>query len=328
MIKVYKAGRDCSEEPDILQTLSTTSDAFWIDLISPSTEEDKQVESALGLSIPTREDMQEIELSARLYTENGLEYMTIIAVSKIHLGDPQKFAVTFILTPRGLITVRYADFLSFDHFIQTFTKKNTMSFHNGEQILFGLIESTIDRVADSLEDLGNEVDILSSEIFRTKKVSVKRKTGQLQSAIRRIGEKGDLLSMLRESLASILRLLSHHAAQIPDDDKSKKSSRQMVMLLNRDVLSLNDHALFLAGKISFLLDATLGMINLEQNQIIKIFSIVAVVFLPPTLVASIYGMNFNFMPELSWPYGYPMALGFMILSALIPLAYFKRKGWL
>jgi len=328
MITVYKKTAEGGIEQAQLESLASSSDPFWIDLLHPSAEEDKIVEAALGLSIPTREDMQEIELSARLYTEHGMEYMTIIAVSKIHLGDPQKFAVTFILTPRGLITVRYADFLAFDHFIQSITKKSVSPFLSGEQFLFGLIESMIDRIADSLEDLGNEVDVLSSEIFRTKKVSIKRKTGQLQSAIRRIGEKGDLLSMLRESLASILRLLSHHATHIPDDDKSKKSSRQMVTVLNRDVLSLNDHALFLAGKISFLLDATLGMINLEQNQIIKIFSIVAVVFLPPTLVASIYGMNFDVMPELSWPFGYPLAVGFMILSALIPLAYFKRKGWL
>ena len=148
----------------------------------------------------------------------------------------------------------------------------------------------------------------------------------LQSSIRKIGAKGDLIGMLRESLATISRLLSHYTgvtAEAPN-----KALRIKLSALGRDVYSLNDHAGFLSGKMNFLLDATLGMINLEQNQIIKIFSIAAVVFLPPTLVASVYGMNFRFMPELDWIYGYPVAITLMIVTGIIPLLYFKKKGWL
>ena len=142
------------------------------------------------------------------------------------------------------------------------------------------------------------------------------------------GKKGDVLTLARESLVSINRLVTFHQSSGTDDQKAARERRQELKVLQRDTIALSDHAAFLSDKITFLLDATLGLINLEQNQIIKIFSVAAVVFLPPTLVASIYGMNFDFMPELDWPFGYPFALGLMFLSALLPYLFFKRSGWL
>ena len=192
----------------------------------------------------------------------------------------------------------------------------------------GLIEALIDRMADALERLGNEIDVISREVFRSKVDKATKKTRNLQSFIEQIGRKGDFLTMVRESLVSISRLVAYHVAVESGDRKLTKETRQRIKLIQRDAASLGEHASFMANKINFLLDATLGLINLEQNQIIKIFSVAAVVFLPPTLVASIYGMNFDFMPELQLTLGYPLAIVLMVLSAILPFVYFKRRGWL
>jgi len=328
LITVYKCINQKITPVGGLDHVSPHEDNFWIDLHEPTAEEDRLVENFLNLNVPTREDMREIESSSRLYNEDGAEFMTVIAVAKLHLDDPTKTEVTFILTPRCLVTVRYADLLSFTHYKEGMKKKDAPACSNAEDIMFDIIESMIDRIADSLETLGDEIDTLSAQIFRHRKVTVKSKTDMLEAAIQRIGVKGDLLSMLRESLATISRLMSHHNPDLVEEAKFTKASRTRMGMLGRDVLSLNDHAAFMSTKINFLLDATLGMINLEQNQIIKIFSIAAVMFLPPTLVASVYGMNFHDMPELDWRFGYPLALLAMVISGTLPVLYFKKKGWL
>jgi magnesium transporter len=197
-----------------------------------------------------------------------------------------------------------------------------------EQIMVGLIESNIDWIADGLESVGNEADRLSREVFRNKAPNVTKKTRDLQSVVEQIGRKGDLLTMLRESLVSTARHVAYYNVVTAGDRRTSKDTKQRSKLVQRDVAFLTDHATFLSKKITFLLDATLGLVNLEQSQIIKIFSIAAVAFLPPTLVASIYGMNFENMPELEWFLGYSWALGLMALSAVLPYLYFKKRGWL
>ncbi len=326
MINVYKVDGDRLKKLDSLNDMDPVNDCGWIDLNSPTLDEDHRLEDFLKISIPTQEDMKEIEPSARLYDEDGADYLTMLAVSLVNIGEPAKSPVTFILHGKILVTVRYQDFISFMDFPNRAMKKAGVPIASPQGLMLGIIETFIDHIADSLEGLGDSIDQISYDIFRSKKIKIERKNLLLQSSIRRIGAKGDLLGMLRESLVSVTRLLSHHSGRA--EDGQAKVFRQKLSLLNRDVLALTDHAGFLSGKMNFLLDATLGMINLEQNQIIKIFSIAAVVFLPPTLVASVYGMNFHFMPELDWPFGYPVAIGAMIVSALIPLIYFKRKGWL
>lgn len=326
MIRVFKVAENSVTETDGLMDINPATDIGWIDLLNPTAEEDKAVEDFLKISVPTKEDMQEIEISARLYDDDGVNYLTMLAVSQVHIDDPVKSPVTFILYGNTLVTVRYSEFMSFSAYVQKAKKKNGVMIPSAAGIMVDIIESFINRVADSMELLGAEMDELSREIFRTKKVTVRRKTGMLQSAIRKIGAKGDLASMLRESLVTMVRLLAHCGEKM--EDGQSKPLRNKVRLLTRDAASLEDHAGFLSEKMDFLLNATLGMINLEQNQIIKIFSIAAVVFLPPTLVASVYGMNFQRMPELQWAFGYPMALLAMIITALIPLLYFKKKGWL
>src|SRR5262249_23008530 len=149
-----------------------------------------------------------------------------------------------------------------------------------------------------------------------------------EAIIEQLGAKGDLLAMIRESLVSLNRLLAYHTTTVTTDKGPNKDAAAWVRDMTQDVTALSDHATYLSNKTSFLLDATLGLINLEQNQIIKIFSIAAVVLLPPTLVATIYGMNFKAMPELEWSFGYPWALSLIVITALVPFLWFRRKGWL
>lgn len=330
MLRIYC--RDA--ERLVLQVASeaVSSDAaplvLWYDLISPTVAESRQVEAALGISIPTRDEMEEIELSARLYQEDGAEFMTMTALTNLDAEEPIKTPVTFILKGGTLVTVRHADTKPFSMFAARALRVNGQPYATGSDLMLGVMESVIDRMADVLERIGNEIDAISREVFRGKSSSSTKKTKDLQSLIEQLGQKGDFLSSVRESMVTMSRVVAYHAALETPSRKPTKEVRQIIKLLQRDASSLGDHAAFLSGKINFLLDATLGLINLEQNQIIKIFTVASVVFLPPTLVASIYGMNFEFMPELRFTLGYPWAILLMVLSAAGPFYYFKRRGWL
>lgn len=297
----------------------------WLDLVNPGRDDEARLESELGIGIPTREEMDEIEISSRIYTEDGASFMTAILPAHTDGDDPQMAPVSFVLAKDKLITVRYHEPRAFATF-PVRAEKVAMGCESGEGVLLALLEVIIDRLADILERAGRDVEAISRDVFRDRGRKP-TKSQDFQSTLERIGRKGDLTSNIRHSLVTFERLtgfLSQRSLQI----KAGKDTRERVKTLSRDIRSLEDHAGFLTQKITFLLDATLGMINIEQNAIIKIFSVAAVVFLPPTLIASIYGMNFEFMPELAWTFGYPFALGLMILSAVLPYLLFKRKGWL
>ncbi len=329
MLRIYKSQNSHLVLVDMLDGLASPTPVIWYDLLNPSIEETRLVQGQLGIEIPTRDEMQEIELSDRLYQEDGAQFMTMTAVAKLDSDNPVKVPVTFIVKGATLVTVRHADPKPFQTYAHRLQKANGQACETGELVMLGLLEAMIDRTADALERAGSEVDGISRDVFRKTNASATKKTRDLQSLIEQIGQKGDLLTIVRESLVSIGRLVAYHVAlEGIGPRKAAKESRQRIKLIQRDATSLGDHALFLSNKINFLLDATLGLINLEQNQIIKIFSVAAVVFLPPTLVASIYGMNFEVMPELQWRFGYPYALALMVLSAIVPFLYFKRRGWL
>ncbi|KFC62482.1 putative magnesium and cobalt transport transmembrane protein [Devosia sp. LC5] len=300
----------------------------WLDLLQPTAEEDRLVEQLLGIDIPSQAEMEEIELSARLYSEDGAEFMTMTGLHKLDSEEPSKTPITFILKGETLVTVRYAEPKPFLAFTLRAQKSKSIACSSGEQVFLGLLEAMIDRTADALERVGNEIDQISRDVFGKKSSTAKQLQQDLRSIIERIGAKAELLTMVQESLVSISRLMAFHIAPNGDTTRAGRDARQLVKLIQRDAVSLGEHARTLSSKINFLLDATLGLINLEQNQIIKIFSVAAVVFLPPTLVASIYGMNYDIMPELKWEFGYPFAIGLMILSAVLPYLYFKKRGWL
>src|SRR4249919_2390515 len=299
--------------------------AVWIDLVKPNAAEDKAVERLAGIAVPTREDMQEIEISSRLYIENGARYMTATLMCHSDTEMPKTTAVTFILAGHRLVTVRYdipKPFALVEHKLA----RSCLPGITGEMVLMELLDAVIDRCADILERAGAEVDQVSHDIFEPES----ERHGQAKrysDILIAIGRKGDLTSKVRESLVSIGRMVTFVAAAV-DGVKWSKDMREQLKTMQRDVISLTDHASYLSNKITFVLDAMLGVVNLEQNNIIKLFSVMAVVLMPPTLIASIYGMNFKIMPELDWAHGYPMAVGLMLLAGALPYAYFKWKKWL
>jgi magnesium transporter len=299
----------------------------WIDLLNPTREEDLLVERALGIAVPTREEMAEIEASSRLYQEGGAHYMTAVVLSQSGAPHepPAATPITFILAGNRLVTVRYAEPRGIAIFLSRMQKGDAPCM-GGATVLVGLLEAIIDREADRVERIQAEVDQLSQSIFGVKG-GERTRARRFDVSIRAIGREGELTSKSRESLLTLGRLLTYlgHVMSERGDDKQL---RARVKTAQRDVQSLADHIGYLSTKITFLLDATLGMINNEQNTIIKIFSVLAVALMPPTLVGTIYGMNFRHMPELGWLFGYPMALGLMVVSAVVPWLYFKRKGWL
>ncbi len=304
---------------------SLTDASVWFDLLNPTPEEDAAVEKALGICVPTRAEMREIEASNRLYVENDAYYMTAYVIYAIEQAIPAGSSITFIIAGNRLITVRYAEPKAFPMFLAR-AEKGHAPCATGPEIMIGLIESLIHRQADLIERIQDDVDRLAPNIFEIKGGQQTRGK-RLDVALRTIGKEGDIIARVQESAFSIDRVLAFVANAMRERGNDSKISKR-IKSAQRDVASLLDNMRFLSTRIEFLLEATLGMINIEQNQIIKLFSVAAVVFLPPTLIASIYGMNFESMPELKWAVGYPMALALMVLAAILPYVYFRRKGWL
>jgi magnesium transporter len=299
------------------------ADAVWIDFLDPTREEELAVERALGVDLPTREEMEEIEFTSRLYVEHGGVYMTALALSRTDTDEPHIGPITFVLAGAKLVTIRYSDPRAFPHVAARIQRPNS-GLKAAPIVMAALIEGLVDRLADVLEAIGRDIEALSAEVF-----APARRGRDYNAVLRRLGRKNDFLSKVRESLVSMTRLDHFAVEQVAFEDAGQgREFKNRMKSLDKDIASLLDHTGFLSGKIGFLLDATLGLINIEQNGIIKLFSVVSVALMPPTLIASIYGMNFEHMPELSWPWGYPMAVGLMIVSAALPLWYFRRRGWL
>jgi magnesium transporter len=324
MIKAFVAEHDRLHA--VSDAIASGADVVWVDLLNPTREEESRVEAWLDVDIPTREEMEEIEISSRLYSENGSYVMTATLPAHSDGDRPEMLPVTFVLAGTRLVTVRYHEPRAFETFPLRAEKTDT-GCTSGETILVSLLEAIVDRLADVLERASREVVEISQDIFQSTEKKASKRDRDFQIVLHRIGSKEDLVSKIQDSLLTLQRLAGF-LANVVSQDKQGKDLRARVKTIARDVASLSDHASFQTQKITFLLDATLGMINIQQNAIIKIVSVAAVVFLPPTLVASIYGMNFDIMPELKWFFGYPLALGLMVVSAVLPFWFFRRKGWL
>jgi len=313
------------------QEAASLQEAIWIDMLRPTGEDEAVVESALGVDVPTKDEMQEIEVSSRLYLDGEAAFMTAIVLSRTDADDAVSAPVTFILAGPRLLTVRYEEPRVFTTFPDR-AQKTAIGCVDAESVLIGLLEAITDRLSDILERLGLELDILSRDIFspetpKAKKSRKPRSSADYQRILETIGRKYGLASNIRDSLVTLSRLASFFL-NVAQQRRASKDLTARIKAFARDTDALSEHVDSISQKIIFLLDATLGLVNIEQNTIIKLFSVAAVIFLPPTLVASIYGMNFEFMPELSWALGYPFAIGLMIISAVIPYLFFKRKGWL
>jgi magnesium transporter len=324
MLSAYVPHGSCLERQVVESGSEVPEAAVWIDLVSPGNGEDKKVERVLGIAVPTREEMQEIEVSSRLYTDNGARYMTATLMCQSDTDSPRTTPVTFILSGKRLATVRYDDPKPFSLISN---KLGRLCPHNvsGEIVFMDLLDAVIDRAADILERIGVDVDQLSHDIFEPPRTRQGKRV--YNRILKTIGRTGDLTSKVRESLVSVGRLLFFLAHEA-EGMRWSKENRAQLQVMQRDIQSLSDHSSYINNKITFLLDALLGVVSLEQNDIIKLFSVMAVILMPPTLIASVYGMNFAHMPELSWYFGYPFALLLMIAAGALPYFFFKWKRWL
>ncbi|RMD91315.1 MAG: magnesium transporter [Alphaproteobacteria bacterium] len=298
--------------------------ADWIDLVSPSAEEVAAV-AALGVDVPSPAEMEEIEPSSRLYRRDGTDYMTIVLPVVRDVPLPRARPVSFILAPERLVTVRHHPARAFEQF----TEQRQLVLAGGEAgaahaIFLGLIDAVVDRLADLLEGAGRQLEGLMASIYAP---SAGASPAPLRDRLADIGRQGELVAQVRQGLVTLERALGHSAETLSQGGAAGRAGRFLAMQ-QRDIAALTVHADFLSARLGQAADATLGLINLDQNNTVRIISVVTALFLPPTLIASIYGMNFEFMPELSWPLGYPLALILMALSSWGTWLYFRRKGWL
>jgi magnesium transporter len=298
--------------------------AVWIDMVEPSGDEDLKVERFLGCKVPSRSDPDFAAPAESYYAENGVRYLHASVVSEAE-DTPDVTEVTFILTPETLVTLRYDPSDAFELFGQKLGKSAPRILHP-DAVTLGLVNTIVDRSARALNKVGVELDSIASQVFRAKGNQGERSRIYSQT-LDALGREDEKISNLRESLVEIERLLLFLSSEGRATD-APKAVREATKSALRDLQSLEQDAGFKSQKVQFLLDATLGFINLAQNDIIKLFSVLAVIFMPPTVIASIYGMNFEVMPELKWTWGYPTALVLMVCAAVLPYLFFRWKKWL
>jgi len=312
--------------PRVTEEADGLKSALWIDLVNPTPEEIRAVESALGIELPTRQDAEEIEISSRLYAENRTLFMIVTVGVGADTLHPTTTPVTFAYQREHLVTVRFAEPIPFATFSRKL-RKSPLSYPTAQKVLLGIMDEIIDRVADVLEGVANDLNRVSDLVFSLAGGGPKRHARvDFTEVLARVGLNGLRAANSRESLVSLSRVLPFFSEACPASNGEPLDDHWQSV--GKDIVSLTDHATFISSKVNFFLDATLGRINIEQNTIIKLFSVLAVVFLPPTLIASIYGMNFERMPELRWVAGYPLSVLLMVVAAILPYLLFKRKGWL
>jgi len=302
------------------------SDAVWIDLVNPTEEERKEVEGETRLWLPSKSDIEEIESSSRVYTENGALYLSSPILEHTDCVNAKVSAVGFVLSKEMLVTQRFGKVGAFDVVLAGYQKAKPAS---AQESFLKIIETIIDQAADALEHASAELEKISHASFHIEQPHRHRraKTSEaLRGALRRLGRMGDGLSHVRDTLLGLGRIATfvheHGRPALSPADTARFDS------IRADIASLDDYQEHLSNKVQFLLDATLGFINIEQNDVVKTLTVVSVVGVPPVLIAGIYGMNFRHMPELGWSFGYPFAIALIVVSGLVPLVWFKWRGWL
>lgn len=317
MLNVLRRGHRAAQLEQVVPGWRPDPDVIWIDLLTPSREEELAVEAALDLQLPTVEEMEALEPSSRLYQEDGATFMTTTLLAHSHAEAHHATPVTFVLAKGLLVTLRYEPLRAFTVFAE---RAPDSHLDSGSAALLGLMDAIVERLGRTLDDMGDKVKDASTAIFN------RPKAGNFRPLLTELAHAQSVTSLTRNSLVSLARTLSY--ASLATELAADPDCRAHLRALQRDSQSLTEHAGYQSSHVAFLLDAALGLINIEQNGIIKFFSVVAVVFMPPTLIASIYGMNFDVLPELHWKAGYPMALVAMLIAAILPVLWFKRRGWL
>ncbi len=308
-------------------SIHLATEAVWLDLLNPTDTERAAAERLTGLRVPSREDVAEIESSSRVYTEGGVLYLS---TPYSYLGSDDRSHITpvgFVLSAKHLLTLRYEALPSFDTYATQFSNAGQQ---RSLDAFVGLAEAIIDRVADVLERVAAQLDKLSKQTFQdedgTGKHSIRRADKKLRIILTQVGRCGDSLGNLRDTLLGMGRIAAYAVQAC--DDTAKPEIKTRLATLRQDVQSLNDYDQQLNTKVSFLLDAVLGFINIEQNNGVKVLTVVSVVGIPPTFVVGLYGMNFKNMPEYDWAHGYAYGWGMILLSVLVPIIWFRVKGWI
>ena len=299
---------------------------FWIDLLEPTPAELIRVETEFGIKVPAREQLDEIESSSRLRVEGKRLYLSMPISAQHSLSDTAPTPVGFVLSPQLLVTVRYAELRSFNNVRDSIAKDNRCS---GSTATFTtLLEAMVDVGADLLEKLASDLGVISRAVFRRGDPQIPRGlrlNRSLREKLTTVGDAGEHLSQIRESLMALQRIVGFVTESAAEWLEADVQTR--LKTVRQDLTSLADFQGHLSDKTQFLLDAILGFINTDQNDIFKVLTIVSVVGIPPTLIASMYGMNFHNMPELSWPWGYQYGLTLIAMSTLAPILWFKWRGW-
>jgi magnesium transporter len=299
---------------------------FWIDLMQPTEEEIARVESEYDVRIPSPDQLKEIESSSRLRTDGKTMYLSMPLVAHGDQADAVPGFLGFILSAQLLVTVRYTELHTFAD-VRARIEKDPRQF-GSDTTFTALLEAMVDFAADFLESIGGNLGGISRQVFRARgreRRQVKRATRMLREMLTVVGDAGERLSQIRESLLGLQRIIVFTSETACDWLRPEIQAR--LKTVRRDLSSLTDFETHLSGKVQFLLDAILGFINTEQNDIFKVLTIVSVVGIPPTLIASMYGMNFHNMPELSWRWGYQYGLVLIALSTITPIVWFKWRGW-
>ena len=325
MLRAYGPGCDGSTVEASLEKIP--DGATWIDLEEPTEAEEALVERCITVDVPTQDEMAEIEPSSRLYEQAGTLYMTVSVLYGVEDGVPSSTPISFVLTADRLVTIRYATPKPIRAFYEHVRREPELA-RDAKTVLVRLLDAIIDRLADELENVGAEIEHLSSAIFQREVEERRIPAEKLTRLLTSIGRAQTLVTKIRYTAVSTNRMLSFLAGSKQLHQTAHEDTRNHIASLTTDVTSLSEHSSFLSDNLTFLLDASLGLISIEQNAAMKLFSWAAIIFLPPTLIAGIFGMNFRYMPELSWRYGYAVALVLMLMTAVGPYLYFKRRGWI
>jgi magnesium transporter len=325
MLRVYGPG--CEGQVIDPKDERIPDEATWIDLEAPTEAEEGLVERCIKVDVPTQAEMAEIEPSSRLYEKDGAFYMTVSALRGVDEHHPTTTPIGFVLAGNRLVTIRYAGPKPVRNF-EKHARREPDLVRDGPTALVRLLDAIIDRLADEIEQVSATMEQLSHEIFQKEQDERRIPAARLTALLTSIGRAQTLLTKIRYSAVSTLRMLSFFSGSNVVHEEAKADLRHHVTSLTSDVTALIEHTSYLIDSLQFLLDASLGFISIEQNAAMKLFSWAAVVFLPPTLIAGIFGMNFHYMPELNWHWGYPLSLLLMFAPAIGPYLYFKTRGWI
>ena len=300
--------------------------ATWIDADSPTSEESAFLERTLGVKPPSLEKMSEIEHSSRFYKFGDTICVTIPLPKRDGAAEAVQHPLALFLTDKALLTVRYEHLRPCEpgYLQEVGVDRSTPS---PQSALFGLLDAIVDHLADELEGLTSRLDTHSRAIFfaPTKGPRAGLRSATLRAVLSDLGRQRQFHSLVEETLLTLSRVAPFLSAQL--GDRLKPENKIRLDRISKDVDSLSAHETRLSDKIQFLLDASLGLINVEQNDIFKVLTIVSVIGIPPTLIASMYGMNFKNIPEYDWAWGYQYGLTLIVVSALLPLLWFRWRKW-